>query len=148
MSTKSTAGPLLPIGTIVATAINQDPAPAGWIICDGRVIPPQYQQLIAAIGPTTPNLSGLVLMGTGTNYPLRSSGGEYTHQLTVNEMPNHTHQLVLQFALNGGCPSGSGDTPCQQSGSIFMTTSAGGDHPHNNVQPYYAIIYIIYGGPY
>jgi len=87
-------------------------------------------------------------MGTGAAWPLRSTGGEYTHKLTVPEMPAHNHPLAYQFQLNGGCPGGQGDTPCQQLGSINFTTNTGGDQPHNNVQPYYAIVYLIYGGPY
>lgn len=151
MSTASTTASVIPIGTIVTMAINQDPAPNGWIICDGRPIPSLYTELIAAIGPNTPNLVGQVLLGAGTlpgmNWPLRSTGGEYTHKLTVAEMPSHNHSLQYTFDLNSGCHDGGGSTPCKTS-TVNMTNNTGGDTPHNNVQPYYAVNFIIYGGPY
>ncbi len=166
MSTASATATVIPIGTIVTSAINQDPAPNGWIICDGRVIPSQYTELIAAIGANTPNLVGRILIGAGTlpwtgkqsdgstpnfdpimSWPLGSTGGEYTHKLTVAEMPSHNHSLQYTFDLNSGCHDGSNSTPCQTQ-TVRMTNATGGDTPHNNVQPFYAVNYIIYGGPY
>ena len=59
--------------------------------------------------------------------------GEYEHKLTESEMPRHTHPLQVNR------DSGSGKFPEDADGSltwsIAETEAAGGDLPHNNVQP-------------
>lgn len=59
--------------------------------------------------------------------------GEREHQLTIEEMPAHTHDLRVNR------DSGSGKYPEDASGteewSTGKTESAGGSQPHNNMQP-------------
>ena len=59
--------------------------------------------------------------------------GSYEHILTEAEMPRHTHPLQVNR------DSGSGKFPEDADGSltwsIAETEAAGGDQPHNNVQP-------------
>lgn len=147
MPTQTTPGLTVPIGTIIATAVNQTPPPAGWLVCNGTPIPYQYQELISTVGPNTPNLAGSVLMGSSTAYPLRSTGGEATHTLTVEEIPAHTHALGMSYSQSGRCPPSDGSALCAQTFGM-ATNSTGGGNAHNNLQPYYAIIYLIYGGNY
>lgn len=95
---------------------------------------------------------GRVLIGAGTgtdsrgqsmNFSLGQTGGEYAHQLTVNEMPSHQHQ---------GWGNGSTSWPWGYSagGKIgahkidyhnryYNTSPVGGDGAHNNIQPYIAV---------
>ena len=157
METK-TAAPaptsILPIGTIVAFALTSTEIPQGWLLCDGSTIPLQYQTLIICLkSPNTPNLCGRTLIGTGqgnsgTNYTLFDIGGEEKHQLTVQEMPSHTHQSPSNDsgnpAKNGSSVYGT-DRP-QDGVYPFTTGSSGGDQSHNNMQPYCAVNYIIYAG--
>lgn len=66
------------------------------------------------------------------------TGGEKTHQLTVDELPKHQHRLTI---LGGGNISASGvnwnsnDNCRYYSGD--MIEAVGGNRPHNNMQPYY-----------
>ncbi|MEG9304692.1 phage tail protein [Psychrobacter celer] len=59
--------------------------------------------------------------------------GEREHQLTIEEMPAHTHDLRVNR------DDGSGKYPEDASGteewSTGKTESAGGSQPHNNMQP-------------
>lgn len=88
---------------------------------------------------------GRVLIGAGTGtdvnaevstFVATSTGGEYKHQLTVAEMPSHSHE-VLTFRFNTAS-AGAGGTTLFQTQSR-ETTSAGGDQPHNNVQPFVVV---------
>ena len=78
-------------------------APRGWALCNGQLLPINQNQALFSILGTTyggngttnfalPNLQGRVPMHTATAYPLGSTGGEDSHQLTAAEIPGHTHQ--------------------------------------------------------
>ena len=61
-----------------------------------------------------------------------SEFGEYTHKLTVEEIPKHSH------SISGGGGSEGGiyiDTSSEIASSTRITDETGGDMPHNNVQP-------------
>lgn len=53
-------------------------------------------------GGTWEQVKGRFLVGAGTKYKAGSTGGEATHTLTLNEMPNHAHAI---FAPNAGGPT-------------------------------------------
>ena len=65
-----------------------------------------------------------------------SEFGEYTHKLTVEEMPSHRHQHGKNY---GGDTSEAGnmivDEPYEGILGSGKTLPEGGDQPHNNVQP-------------
>jgi hypothetical protein len=121
------------------TSLNglQKNIPAGWAICDGS--------------NGTPDLRGrFVLMAQdvipsgapagSTVHPIMSKGGEQTHVLTVAEMPEHTHASAAVGAIGvsiGSNPFNSYPPPSGQSGK------AGGNAPHNNMPPYYTLVYIM-----
>lgn len=88
------------------------------------------------------------LLAAGEIYSRGSTGGEATHVLTIDEMPNHRHTVR------------SGSTPTSTEGSntkwgfqdcILYTTEEvklrnldsigynGGDQAHNNMPPYLAV---------
>lgn len=63
--------------------------------------------------------------------------GYYEHQLTVQEMPSHTH------SSSGGGGSESGpydDTTAAEDRQTVSTDATGGDEPHNNIPPYYGCV--------
>ncbi len=153
---------LAPPGSIMAFAGPN--RPAGWLLCDGSVVSrTQYAELYAAIGTAwgtgngtstfnLPDLRGRVVMGTGkgTGLSLRSLGqtlGEETHKLTVDEMPSHKHFSIgsdlpnWPYGSQGGPLAGFRDM--DSNNPLYGTTAAGGDQPHNVIQPSAVVSYII-----
>lgn len=163
----------LPTGTIVASLFSSTSIPSGWLPCDGSEIPVQYTELIALVGSAyTPNLIGRTLIGAGVlakaqmtqtdqrepnivfltsaaALEIGDTGGECQHQLSVDEMPAHTHTInggnfgVHKRSFEGDSNS---DLPFETEADTVLqgTDSAGGDGSHFNVQPYFSVTYIIY----
>lgn len=134
-------------------------APSGWLICDGRTVSrTTYSRLFSAIGTTygagngsttfnLPNLKGRVPVGLDTSQTefnsLGKAAGEKTHKLKIEEMPKHNHQINTN-------QSGTGQWWCLQVQNVersssggYATNDTGGDQPHNNLQPYITVNYII-----
>lgn len=91
--------------------------------------------------------AGRVIIGAGqgsglSNRSFGDVGGAETHTLTIAEMPSHSHstvQMIGNNAIDGV------DSTTRYSGDHHnqtrQTGSAGGDQPHNNMQPYVALNY-------
>jgi microcystin-dependent protein len=156
------AGPAGPGGAPVGSIImyGGPAAPLGWLLCDGSTYSNSLYPNLSAILTNTyggtpgidfnvPNLQGRVPIGVGTAVgatgatakTLGQTGGEETHTLTVPEMPSHAHSGVADSAQNTYAP-GNG-IPVPQAYYNGITTPAGGDQPHNNLQPYIVLNYII-----
>lgn len=85
-----------------------------------------------------------VTVGAGAEYAVGNTGGEKTHTLSVSEIPNHSHPVFWQPSENGDT-SGNHWYICvdktAEDGWLYnmrSTGNAGGDQPHNNMQPYIA----------
>ena len=146
-----------PVGTIVM--YSGLVSPSGWLLCDGSSYDVStYNALYAIVGFTygqngtqfrVPNLSGRVPVGlppqgyTGTiGTQLGDIGGEDTHTLTIPEMPSHNHNY--QLSNNSQTATGNGSIPFMiTSTNSTATTNTGGGLPHNNLQPYIVLNYII-----
>jgi microcystin-dependent protein len=135
---KDETGYVMPVGTILAYAGSA--APDGWLICNGTAIPQddKYKTLRDLIGSNTPNLIGRTLIGAGSSYALRATGGAEKHTLTIAEMPSHSHSYTLFPESRGKTAGGE----YWQAGN-GKTGDTGGNQPHNNMQPYYVVNYII-----
>lgn len=151
----------LDIGAIIPFSGNANSIPNGFMLCDGSAISrTTYATLFSIIGTTygtgdgsttfnLPDLRGRTIVGVDTNDSsfdtLGETGGEKTHILTKNEMPKHKH--FNKYSFSDGSASGTWGyrVTYKVEGTTDGTSDgeAGGDQPHNNLQPYISINYII-----
>lgn len=94
---------------------------------------------------------GRVLIGEGTGTDTNaedetfvggSSGGEYNHTLTIDELAEHSHDLISDSVPDVSNNSQSlWESPNLDEAltSQFQTGLTGGDQPHNNIQPYITV---------
>ncbi len=125
-----------PIGTIVAWGGTADNIPFGWVICDGQ--------------NGTPDLRGKFILGSSDSHAVGEMGGEETHALTLNELTMHDHGKIgalgsLVYMKNEAVSSSMTNNIVQSRSSVGNVTSGltGGGQPHNNMPPYYTLIYIM-----
>jgi len=140
-------------------------APAGWMFCNGALLPiSENETLFQLIGTTyggdgqttfgLPDLRGRVPIHQGSNRVIGEMGGSETVALTSTQIPQHTHTLKASSALSNGSAGGCGvlaATAVNIYGSGDPTTlmasqavaSVGGSQPHQNMAPFVGINYII-----
>jgi microcystin-dependent protein len=141
-------------------------APAGWMFCEGQLLPvSENETLFQLIGTTyggdgqstfaLPDLRGRLPVHQGNGFILAETGGAEEVTLTVNQIPAHTHPELAST----GAPQSSNPqsnvlaTPV---GNVYngtntnlvnmnaqAVTSVGGSQPHTNFQPYLCINFII-----
>lgn len=87
-------------------------------------------------GGTWERIQDRFLLCAGATYAAGSTGGEATHKLTIDEMPSHSHGVIVD---KGGAKS----TPSLQAvggkTTRAQTTNVGGNAAHNNMPPYLAV---------
>lgn len=124
---------MVPKGAIIIWSGAIDKIPNGWVLCDGT--------------NGTPNLTDRFILGAGNSYSVGAVGGEAEHTLTINEMPSHNHTITVQNNSENG--SNNIVNTVGSSGSSYeftntwTTNDSGGNLPHNNIPPYYALCYIM-----
>lgn len=142
-------------------------APAGWMFCDGQLLPiSENETLFQLIGTTyggdgettfaLPDLRGRVPVHQGNAYTLAQTGGAETVTLTPPQMPAHSHPLLASaaaathsapgnalLAATGTVNSYGSGPPNQAMTAGALTTQAGSSQPHDNMAPYLAVSYII-----
>jgi microcystin-dependent protein len=162
---------IVPVGTIIPWAGAALPADGKWLECNGTTFDgTTYTELSAVLGDTwgthsgnnyfLPNLQGRVAVGAGTGddgtdscvFALGLSGGKYNHQLSTAEMPIHNHTIRFKNDAHeyGGAPWSSAVGPGHAVNERICgdkIQNAGGNQPHNNIQPYAATRYIIKAKP-
>lgn len=82
------------------------------------------------------------LLSAGDTYSAGATGGEATHTLTINEMPEHNHQVYV------GTSGQAGDIPSitnavredvKMPNWFTYTVAEGGSQAHNNMPPYLVV---------
>lgn len=91
-------------------------------------------------GGTWERIKDVFLLAAGDTYAAGSTGGEATHTLTTNEMPEHQHQTIEEGYSVGfrGNISGGAQIGVWSGVDGHLTGNAGGGQPHNNMPPYVA----------
>ncbi len=142
-------------------------APTDWLMCDGAdVSRTTYARLFEVIGTTygegdgsttfvLPNLGGRVPVGKSAQPEfdtLGKTGGAKDHTLVVGQTPSHGHDVRISrdratgggavFTMVASVQKGvTNDLGDQE--TYGQTNSVGGGGPHNNLQPYITLNYII-----
>jgi microcystin-dependent protein len=147
-------------------------APKGWAFCDGQILPlSQNTALFSLLGTTyggdgksnfaLPNMQGNAPMHPGQGpglslHDLGETGGSDTVSLLESEMPSHSH------VWSGSNQTAEDRTPANEfiakvtGGALYIASAsglqpmngnalapAGGDQPHNNMQPYLTLNFCI-----
>jgi microcystin-dependent protein/cytoskeletal protein CcmA (bactofilin family) len=158
---------LIPYGTIIQSAAVS--VPSGWLLCNGdSVAVATYPKLFDAIlykyggsglNFNVPDLRGRVAVGSGqgsalTNRALASKGGDETHTLSVGEMPSHAHNsnaiggtigLIIADGNNTATITDSTaiEPNVYTAPQALTINETGGGQPHNNMQPFLVLNYLI-----
>lgn len=148
-------------------------APRGWAWCDGQLMPlSQNTALFSLLGTTyggngksnfaLPDLQGRAPMHPGQGpglslHDLGETGGSETVTLLESEIQAHTHAL-MSMVVPGDAQVPGGNSPARVIGAtpylppagaplVAMAPQAlapaGGDAPHNNMQPYLTFYFCI-----
>src|SRR5262245_44456896 len=143
-------------------------APAGWMFCEGQLLPiSENETLFQLIGTTyggdgqstfaLPDLRGRIPLHQGNGFILAETGGAEEITLTVSQIPAHSHAMLgsqnvgtvatptnnvlnnLQSLTNTGYGQDAPTTIM----SPQSVSSVGGSQPHTNFQPYLCVDFII-----
>lgn len=147
-------------------------APKGWAFCDGQILPlSQNTALFSLLGTTyggdgksnfaLPNLQGNAAMHPGQGpglslHDLGETGGSDTVSLLESEIPSHSHALLADILdiADTNVVSPTASLALSSGGTLYQAASngtlsdnalapAGGDQPHNNLQPYLTLNFCI-----
>ncbi|TGQ74620.1 phage tail protein [Mesorhizobium sp. M00.F.Ca.ET.186.01.1.1] len=141
-------------------------APAGWMFCEGQLLPiSENETLFQLIGTTyggdgqstfaLPDLRGRLPVHQGNSLLLAETGGVEGVLLTVSQIPAHSHPLLGSVATATSQVPGSSVLANTQAQTYFnladnaspMAANAiagtGGSQPHDNFQPYLCVDFII-----
>ena len=147
-------------------------APVGWSMCQGQLLPiSENDTLFALLGTTyggdgeqtfqLPNLAGRAPVHQGSNQGqtmvIGEAGGVESVTLTAAQIPVHTHPLTGS-SINGNSNFPQSNVLAASPTFIYVTTGPpnpdtplnanavsviGGSQPHDNMQPYLTINWII-----
>jgi microcystin-dependent protein len=141
-------------------------APAGWMFCEGQLLPiSENETLFQLIGTTyggdgestfaLPDLRGRIPLHQGNGVILAESGGAEEITLTVQQIPAHSHPVLgTTTVANDATPAanvpaqtgtfdGYQSSPPTAQMAAQSIAPVGGSQPHTNFQPYLCINYII-----
>lgn len=103
---------------------------------------------LLGVGQWQPFSQGRVILGAGMttdtrgiqrNFSAGKTGGAFHHQMTVAEMPSHTHGTPQGYVYGGGGSYSSGDDYTGTVHSYPQSQSTGGNQAHNIMQPYITV---------
>jgi microcystin-dependent protein len=141
--------------------------PAGWAFCDGQLLNISDNDVLFLVIGTTyggdgvntfalPNLQGRLAIHQGGSFLIGEAAGTETVTLTSQQMPIHPHSFYCSTSP-GGQKNPAGNVPAAiPAGSAYEQGPAtaplipqsiqqyiGGNGPHDNMQPYQCVTFII-----
>ena len=141
-------------------------APAGWMFCEGQLLPiSENETLFNLIGTTyggdgqetfaLPDLRGRIPIHVGSGFIQGEAGGVEEVTLTTQQIPNHTHALLgatgngtqanpsANFLASSTLVKPYGTETPDTTMAATSIGPAGGSQPHTNFQPYLCVNFII-----
>jgi microcystin-dependent protein len=144
-------------------------APAGWMFCEGQLLPiSENETLFQLIGTTyggdgestfaLPDLRGRIPIHQGNGFILAETGGVEEITLTVNQIPAHSHPMLGTIDTAAGTAPNNSVTVARNNNPVItpygtdnpsttlsptMVGPVGGSQPHTNFQPYLCVDFII-----
>jgi microcystin-dependent protein len=146
-------------------------APAGWMFCDGQLLPISENETLFNLlgtmyggdGQSTfalPDLQGRIPLHQGNGVTISETGGSESVTLTVQQIPGHSHPALCVSGAGGqasplnnfwaGTQSGTqiyADPPNASGAEVPMNAQnigvAGGNQPHENMAPFLCVNFII-----
>jgi microcystin-dependent protein len=141
-------------------------APAGWMFCEGQLLPiSEYETLFQLIGTTyggdgestfaLPDLRGRIPIHQGNGFTLAETGGAEEITLTVSQIPAHSHAFLASTASGSSNTPQSNVTAEPSTINLYIDdapnanlapaamSATGGSQPHTNFQPYLCVDFII-----
>ena len=142
-------------------------APAGWMLCEGQLLPISENETLFNLIATTyggdgqstfalPDLRGRIPVHMGNGVNLAESGGAEAVTLTVQQIPAHSHPALATLTQATETSPANAVVAESRPGSVQffqdvpnvnmagnMIAAVGGSQPHANFQPYLCINFII-----
>jgi microcystin-dependent protein len=148
-------------------------APTQWAKCQGQLVSiAQNSAMFSILGTTfggdgqttfgLPNLQDRTAAGMGQgpgllDWGLGGTFGEANHTLSINEVPQHLHTATggegVAFGVQTAAPTATSYLGREKGGAYAATANttlagavigqAGGNQPHNNIQPVLVMNYCI-----
>ena len=144
-------------------------APVGWALCNGQLLPiSENDALFVLIGTTyggdgqetfgLPDLQSRVPMHMGNGNIIGEQAGVESVTLSTQQIPIHTHPMfgstaqatsanasnnIAATLLAAGTASAYGSVPPFKALNPNAIGPVGGSQPHDNIQPYLCINFII-----
>jgi len=159
------------LGQIMPIAFGK--VPKNWHLCDGTLLSiAQNTALFSLFGTMyggdgkasfgLPDLRGRAILGAASQQGMGAFDGVTTVTLSDPELPRHNHRLSASTTKGSGrnvspaahlfgentSPGGETIFGVAGSGEVALAaktnlTPTGGSQPHNNMQPYLAINYVV-----
>jgi microcystin-dependent protein len=140
--------------------------PKGWAFCNGQFLPINQNQALFSLfgtmyggnGQTTfalPDFRGRAPIHVGNGFVQGQKAGQEAHTVTLSEMPQHNHIASASSNATPNAGSPVGNFLCANAGNLYGTfanvtamagtsvTNTGGSQPHNNLQPYLVLNFIV-----
>ncbi len=142
-------------------------APAGWAMCNGQILPISQNSALFSLFGTTyggdgvstfglPDFRGRQPFHQGPGFVIGQIAGTENETLITNQLPSHSHTLsATKTASSASAPvnnvlanTTSTTTPIYSppgnpTPMANALTNTGGSLPHNNIQPFQVITFVV-----